>query len=95
MANASEVDPKTVAKPLYPKQFTIKRKDGKQGGYSDTLIGTLVQLVSSSLEEGNGAQPDGVRLMGSGWFRRIEIEWCTASRAGLACGGAVKLKFWS
>eukprot|EP00435_Cladocopium_sp_Y103_P040150 s1132_g10.t2 len=39
VANASEVDPKTVAKPLYPKQFTIKRKDGKQGGYSDTLIG--------------------------------------------------------
>lgn len=28
-------------KPLYPKQFTIKRKDGKQGGYSDTLIGAL------------------------------------------------------
>ncbi|CAK9107627.1 Hypothetical protein SCF082_LOCUS50097 [Durusdinium trenchii] len=39
VANASEVDPQTVAKPLYPKQFTIRRKDGKQGGYSDTLIG--------------------------------------------------------
>jgi hypothetical protein len=39
VANASEVDPKTVAPPLYPKAFTVKRKDGKQGGYSDTLIG--------------------------------------------------------
>jgi len=39
VANASDVDPKTVAPPLYPKQFTVKRKDGKQGGYSDTLIG--------------------------------------------------------
>ncbi|CAJ1449541.1 unnamed protein product, partial [Effrenium voratum] len=39
VAKAEDVDPKTVAKPLYPKQFTIKRKDGKQGGYSDTLIG--------------------------------------------------------
>jgi len=29
----------TVAPPLYPKQFTVRRKDGKQGGYSDTLIG--------------------------------------------------------
>merc|ERR1719188_1763054 len=28
-----------VAPPLYPKRFTSKRKDGKQGGYSDTLIG--------------------------------------------------------
>mmetsp|Transcript_76094 Transcript_76094/g.200410 ORF Transcript_76094/g.200410 Transcript_76094/m.200410 type:complete len:557 (+) Transcript_76094:1-1671(+) len=39
VANASDVDPKTVAPPLYPKAFTVKRKDGKQGGYSDTLIG--------------------------------------------------------
>jgi len=39
LANASQVDPSTVAKPLYPKKFTIRRKDGKQGGYSDTLIG--------------------------------------------------------
>merc|ERR1712232_892947 len=39
VANASEVDPKTVAPPLYPKAFTVQRKDGKQGGYSDTLIG--------------------------------------------------------
>ena len=51
VANASEVDPKTVAKPLYPKQFTVKRKDGKQGGYSDTLIGTLVQLISAWTRE--------------------------------------------
>eukprot|EP00928_Gymnodinium_smaydae_P001923 TRINITY_DN1068_c0_g1_i1.p1 TRINITY_DN1068_c0_g1~~TRINITY_DN1068_c0_g1_i1.p1 ORF type:complete len:561 (-),score=109.03 TRINITY_DN1068_c0_g1_i1:126-1757(-) len=29
----------SVAPPLYPKKFTIKRKDGKAGGYSDTLIG--------------------------------------------------------
>jgi len=29
----------SVAPPLYPKQFTVRRKDGKQGGYSDTLIG--------------------------------------------------------
>merc|ERR1719265_1003368 len=39
VANASDVDMKTVAPPLYPKVFTVKRKDGKQGGYSDTLIG--------------------------------------------------------
>jgi len=39
VANASDVDPKTVAPPLYPRAFTVKRKDGKQGGYSDTLIG--------------------------------------------------------
>jgi len=39
VANASSVDPKTVAPPLYPKKFTVQRKDGKQGGYSDTLIG--------------------------------------------------------
>jgi len=39
VANASDVDPKTVAPPLYPKKFTVRRKDGKQGGYSDTLIG--------------------------------------------------------
>lgn len=29
----------TVATPLYPKAWTVKRKDGQQGGYSDTLIG--------------------------------------------------------
>eukprot|EP00448_Togula_jolla_P027507 CAMPEP_0170650442 /NCGR_PEP_ID=MMETSP0224-20130122/45805_1 /TAXON_ID=285029 /ORGANISM="Togula jolla, Strain CCCM 725" /LENGTH=542 /DNA_ID=CAMNT_0010982105 /DNA_START=66 /DNA_END=1694 /DNA_ORIENTATION=+ len=29
----------TVAPPFYPKAFTVKRKDGQQGGYSDTLIG--------------------------------------------------------
>jgi hypothetical protein len=39
VANASDVDPKTVAQPIYPRAFTVKRKDGKQGGYSDTLIG--------------------------------------------------------
>jgi len=39
VANASDVDMKTVAKPIYPRAFTVKRKDGKQGGYSDTLIG--------------------------------------------------------
>jgi len=39
VANASDVDPKTVAPPLYPKRFTVKRKDGKKGGHSDTLIG--------------------------------------------------------
>ena len=35
----SKVNMSTVAPPLYPKAFTVKRKDGKQGGYSDTLIG--------------------------------------------------------
>jgi len=39
VANASSIDPKTVTPPIYPKAFTVKRKDGKQGGYSDTLIG--------------------------------------------------------
>jgi len=39
VANASDVDPKTVAPPLYPKAFTVQRKDGKEGGYADTLIG--------------------------------------------------------
>jgi hypothetical protein len=39
VANASDIDPKEVAPPLYPKTFTVQRKDGKQGGYSDTLIG--------------------------------------------------------
>lgn len=34
-----EVNMSTVAPPLYPKAFTVRRKDGKQGGYSDTLIG--------------------------------------------------------
>merc|ERR1711939_561202 len=42
VANASDVDPKSVAPPLYPKRFTVKRKDGKRGGYSDTLIGWRV-----------------------------------------------------
>jgi len=39
VALPDKVDMSTVAKPLYPKAFTVKRKDGKQGGYSDTLIG--------------------------------------------------------
>jgi len=39
VALPDEVDMSTVAKPLYPKAFTVKRKDGAQGGYSDTLIG--------------------------------------------------------
>jgi len=39
VANASDVDPKTVAPPLYPKVWTVRRKDGKPGAYSDTLIG--------------------------------------------------------
>jgi len=39
VAEAKDVDPKTVAPPIYPKKFTVQRKDGKQGGYSDTLIG--------------------------------------------------------
>merc|ERR1719161_560226 len=39
VAHAKDVDPETVAPPLYPKAFTVRRKDGKQGGYSDTLIG--------------------------------------------------------
>jgi len=39
VANASDVNMSTVAPPIYPRQFTVKRKDGKQGGYSDTLIG--------------------------------------------------------
>jgi len=39
VANASDVDQRTVTQPLYPKVFTVKRKNGKQGGYSDTLIG--------------------------------------------------------
>jgi len=42
VAKHEDMDPetlKTVAPPLYPKKFTVKRKDGKQGGYSDTLIG--------------------------------------------------------
>jgi hypothetical protein len=37
--DAKDVDPKTVAPPLYPKKWTVRRKDGKDGGYSDTLIG--------------------------------------------------------
>jgi hypothetical protein len=39
VAEAKDVDMSEVAPPLYPKRFTSKRKDGKQGGYSDTLIG--------------------------------------------------------
>jgi hypothetical protein len=39
VAEAKDVNMSTVAPPLYPKAFTVKRKDGKQGGYSDTLIG--------------------------------------------------------
>merc|ERR1712232_75404 len=39
VAEAKDVDKSTVAPPLYPKKFTSRRKDGKQGGYSDTLIG--------------------------------------------------------
>jgi len=39
VAVPSKVNMSTVAPPLYPKKFTVKRKDGKQGGYSDTLIG--------------------------------------------------------
>lgn len=39
IANASDIDPKDVAPPLYPKKFTVRRKDGMPGGYSDTLIG--------------------------------------------------------
>mmetsp|Transcript_63631 Transcript_63631/g.205022 ORF Transcript_63631/g.205022 Transcript_63631/m.205022 type:complete len:551 (+) Transcript_63631:63-1715(+) len=39
VASPSEVNMSTVAPPLYPKAFTVKLKDGKQGGYSDTLIG--------------------------------------------------------
>merc|ERR1711988_1354503 len=39
VAMPSQVNMSTVAPPLYPKTFTVKRKDGAQGGYSDTLIG--------------------------------------------------------
>lgn len=39
VANASDVDPSTVTPPIYPKTFTVRRQDGQQGGYSDTLIG--------------------------------------------------------
>eukprot|EP00933_Yihiella_yeosuensis_P034621 TRINITY_DN280_c0_g1_i1.p1 TRINITY_DN280_c0_g1~~TRINITY_DN280_c0_g1_i1.p1 ORF type:complete len:549 (+),score=119.48 TRINITY_DN280_c0_g1_i1:79-1725(+) len=39
VAAPKDVNMSTVAPPVYPKQFTVKRKDGKQGGYSDTLIG--------------------------------------------------------
>eukprot|EP00929_Paragymnodinium_shiwhaense_P021486 TRINITY_DN14005_c0_g1_i1.p1 TRINITY_DN14005_c0_g1~~TRINITY_DN14005_c0_g1_i1.p1 ORF type:complete len:545 (+),score=134.96 TRINITY_DN14005_c0_g1_i1:59-1693(+) len=39
VAEAKDVNMSTVAPPLYSKQFTVRRKDGKQGGYSDTLIG--------------------------------------------------------
>merc|ERR1712232_1070793 len=39
VAEAKDVNMSTVAPPLYPKRFTVRRKDGKQGGYSDTLIG--------------------------------------------------------
>jgi len=36
---AKDMNMSDVAPPLYPKTFTVKRKDGKAGGYSDTLIG--------------------------------------------------------
>merc|ERR1712176_1466422 len=39
VAKAEDVNISTVTKPIYPKQFTVRRKDGKAGGYSDTLIG--------------------------------------------------------
>jgi len=39
VAKAEDMDKSTVAPPLYPKQFTVRRKNGKAGGYSDTLIG--------------------------------------------------------
>lgn len=39
VAEPEDVNMSTVAPPLYPKVFTSKRKDGRQGGYSDTLIG--------------------------------------------------------
>eukprot|EP00927_Polykrikos_kofoidii_P016020 TRINITY_DN17190_c0_g1_i2.p1 TRINITY_DN17190_c0_g1~~TRINITY_DN17190_c0_g1_i2.p1 ORF type:complete len:546 (-),score=68.72 TRINITY_DN17190_c0_g1_i2:199-1836(-) len=39
VAHAEDVNMSTVAPPIYPKTFTSRRKDGKQGGYSDTLIG--------------------------------------------------------
>eukprot|EP00440_Ansanella_granifera_P011905 gb/GFBE01012938.1/.p1 GENE.gb/GFBE01012938.1/~~gb/GFBE01012938.1/.p1 ORF type:complete len:545 (+),score=134.79 gb/GFBE01012938.1/:1-1635(+) len=39
LATPDKVNMSTVAPALYPKQFTVKRKDGAQGGYSDTLIG--------------------------------------------------------
>jgi len=39
VAEAKDVNMSTVTKPLYPKTFTSRRKNGKQGGYSDTLIG--------------------------------------------------------
>jgi hypothetical protein len=47
IANASDVDPKTVAPPLYPKKFTVRRKDGMPGGYTDTLIGWKLPSDSS------------------------------------------------
>ena len=52
---------------MYPKQFTIRRKDGKQGGYSDTLIGALAgwqgHRDTSSVETEHGA---GVLVMVKG-----------------------------
>jgi len=39
VATPDQVNMSTVAPPLYPKQFTVKRKDGRNGGYSDILIG--------------------------------------------------------
>lgn len=39
LATPDKMDKSTVAPPLYPKKFTVKRKDGKPGAYSDTLIG--------------------------------------------------------
>jgi hypothetical protein len=39
VANASDIPAEDVTPPLYPKKFTVRRKDGQPGGYSDTLIG--------------------------------------------------------
>mmetsp|Transcript_12536 Transcript_12536/g.28280 ORF Transcript_12536/g.28280 Transcript_12536/m.28280 type:complete len:542 (+) Transcript_12536:78-1703(+) len=39
VAKPEDLNASTVAPPLYPKKFTVRRKDGRQGGYSDTLIG--------------------------------------------------------
>lgn len=39
VAKAEDINISTVAQPIYPKQFTVRRKDGRAGGYSDTLIG--------------------------------------------------------
>jgi len=46
VALPSEVNMSTVALPLYPKKFTMRRKDGKSP-YSDTLIGWKLKTDSS------------------------------------------------